>query len=461
MTILAIHAHFYQPDRRNPLTGLVPSDPTAAPAHDWNERIYEQCYAPNARRGNYARVGYDFGPTLLTWLRSEHPGLHAAIAMQSAGQSAMAQGWHHAILPLALPLDRKTEIKWGISDFAFRFGHAPTGFWLPEAAVDNATLCDLADAGIKYVILAPWQAVSQVDSRRLYRVRLPGGRSIMAVFYDKELSAKVSFEDAATENADRFVAEYVLPRSARLEDGSEPLIVVATDGELYGHHKSFRDQFLASLPAACARAGVKLTTVGDLVAETDPDSCYLVTIADNTSWSCHHGVARWSKGCPCSRDGRWKPILRDALNGLADDLDYASERAFGKLGLDLWDLRDRYIVVAAGFSDPADFAEATLAGTRWADDPTSLALVADLLAAQRSRLAMFTSCGWFWEDPSRPETLICLAYAGDAITKVRRTTGTDAEPAFVRALAGMRSPASGEDGGALYRRALEAMESTK
>ena len=456
MATLAIHGHFYQPDRRDPITGIIPADPTAAPAHDWNQRIYEQCYAPNARQGNFARIGYDFGPTLLTWLRSQYPGLHAAIAMQSAGESAMASGWHHAILPLSLPRDRWTEIHWGVTDFAFRFGHAPTGFWMPETAVDENTLCSIVDAGIRYVILAPWQASGPLDTRRPYRVELPGDRHIIAVFYDGDLSSKVSFEDEATANADRFVREYVCPRSGRLPDGSEPLLLVATDGELYGHHKMFRDHFLRALPEACARAGMVMTPLGDVVAKLHAADLPTISITYGTSWSCHHGLARWSTGCECTPDSRWKPILRKALNNLAEVLDTASEQAFDQLGLDIWDLRDRYIVVAAGYADAGDFAAAALAGSPWADDPSSIEIVCGLLAAQRSRLAMFTSCGWYWADPSRGETVMCLKYAADAIERVRRLTGVDAESAFVRTLRPLRS-ASGEGGDALYRRALSEM----
>ena len=453
MTTLAIHAHFYQPDRRDPVSGVVPEDWGAAPAHDWNERVYEECYAPNARQGNYARVGYDFGPTLLTWLRDEHPGLHAAIALQSAGESAMAQGWHHAILPLSLPRDRKTEIRWGVADFAYRFGHAPKGFWLPETAVDEATLCDLVDAGIRYTILAPWQAAHWVDTRRPYRVDLPGGRKIVVVFYDRDLSDKVSFVESATENADRFVSEYVCPKGGRLDDGSEPLLVIATDGELYGHHQKFRDHFLRALPDACRRAGIGMATVGDVVAgldETAVASLRPASIASGTSWSCLHGIGRWSADCGCAADGRWKRILRSSLNDLAAVLDSASEMAFHSKGLDMWELRDRYVAVAAGYADPDDFATAALAGSPWADDPASVRDVRDLLAAQRSRLAMFTSCGWFWDDPSRQETMSCLEYAADAVAKVRRVTGLDAGPPFEKSLAGFRSHVTKETGDALY-----------
>ena len=52
------------------------------------------------------------------------------------------------------PRDRELQIAWGIEDFVYRFGHRPDGMWLPECAVDDATLLSLAEAGLKFTILA-------------------------------------------------------------------------------------------------------------------------------------------------------------------------------------------------------------------------------------------------------------------------------------------------------------------
>jgi len=208
---LAVHGHFYQPERRDPFSGLVLADPAASPAHDWNERITDECYAANAERGNFGRIGWDLGPTLARWLRRERPDVHAAIARQEMGRNGMAQAFHHVILPLASVRDRRTEIRWGLRDFELRFGHRPLGLWLPETAVDLLTLRIAAEEGVRFTILAPWQAGAAVDTRRLYRVELGRGGSMIVAFYDEVLSARVSFDPGATLDADRFALEAVAP----------------------------------------------------------------------------------------------------------------------------------------------------------------------------------------------------------------------------------------------------------
>ena len=166
----------------------------------------------------------------------------------------MAQPFHHTILPLATLADRRTEIRWGLRDFERRFGRRPTGLWLPETAVDLATLSLLVDEGVTHTILAPWQLAGEgLDTRRPYRVEVGDGRSIVVVAYDGGLSASVSFETDATTDADRFARERVVPRLSEWidgDDGPTPFALIATDGELYGHHQPYRDFFLQRLVRA-------------------------------------------------------------------------------------------------------------------------------------------------------------------------------------------------------------------
>jgi hypothetical protein len=452
---LAVHAHFYQPSRLDPWTGRVPAEPSAAPYHDWNERVHAECYRPNAERGTLRHVSWNLGPTLAAWMASEDAAAHGRFVADSA--SAIAQPYHHAILPLASAADRRTEIAWGIRDFELRFGRRPAGLWLPETAVDRATLREAARQGIAYTILAPWQAAeSGVDTRRPYRVDLGADESIVVVFYDAGLSTSASFEPEATADADRFARERVAPR---LQGGpaplEAPLALIATDGELYGHHQQFRDLFLQRLlvpDAAGADRGFDVVTLDALVAESADRPYPAMRINERTSWSCHHGVARWGGECADADDGRWKAPLRAALERLAGAVDVVTAEVIAGLPGDVSAdaARDAWIDVVVGAVPAADFA-----ADRWPGASDSdRARVLDLLEAQRWRLAMFASDGWFWDDPVRPETRQVLRAAARAVRLVDGAAGTRLERRLVDDLATFSSPSRGIDGAAIYRMAL-------
>jgi len=119
---LVVHGHFYQPERRDPFSGLIPVDPAAAPYPDWTSRIADECYGPNAERGNFSRISWNIGPALASWLRTERPRTHELIRKQASADTGIATAFHHTILPLASPRDRRTEIRWGLRDFELRFG---------------------------------------------------------------------------------------------------------------------------------------------------------------------------------------------------------------------------------------------------------------------------------------------------------------------------------------------------
>ncbi|HUQ78337.1 MAG TPA: DUF3536 domain-containing protein [Patescibacteria group bacterium] len=452
---LVVHAHFYQPSRLDPWTGRVPAEASAAPFHDWNERVNAECYRPNAERGSLGGLSFDLGPTLASWLADADPTTHRRFVAD--GVSAIAQAYHHTILPLASAADRQTEIAWGIRDFELRFGRRPTGMWLPETAVDGATLRELARQDIAFTILAPWQAaLGSADSRRPYRVDLDEGRDIVVVFYDSGLSASVSFEPEATADADRFARERIVPRLLGGPDPiDEPLAVIATDGELYGHHQQFRDLFLRRLVApdpAAADRGFDIVTIDSVVAPANGQGHQPIRIADRTSWSCHHGVARWGGECPDADDGRWKAPLRAAFERLAGAIDVVVERALADApgGDDLQSARDAWIDVVAGATSGAAFA-----AERWpaTDDATRTRLLA-LLDAERWRLAMFASDGWFWDDPIRPETRQVMRAAARAARLVDGEVGSRLERRLLADLAVFASPSRGLDGAAIYELAL-------
>ena len=427
-----IHGHFYQPPREDPLTGIIPKEVGAAPFPNWNERIHAECYRPNAELRNFEQISFNIGPTLSSWMEHHDPLTCQKIVDQDRINvqrygvgNAMAQAYNHTILPLASHHDKVTQVAWGIADFEYRFGRKPQGMWLPETAVDIETLEVLARAGIEFTILAPWQAEQDdLDSSEPYIVPLTDGRTITVFFYQRDLSARISFDAGATINADSF-AQYVLRSyfNPEKEKRNEPqLILVASDGELYGHHQFMRDRFLARLvDGASGPLGFRPTFPALWMRSNPPRQ--FVNIRDATSWSCHHGVVRWMGKCDCTPgDGAWKAQMRYAFERIAGELDRLYLDTVKSFIPDPWALRNRYIHVILGQTTARELIEGMAERALTSDQLRRIHL---LLEAQRERQRMFTSCGWFFEDFDRIEPKNNVAYAAQAVRLVRLATGVD------------------------------------
>lgn len=488
---ICVHGHFYQPPRENPWLEVVERQDAAYPFHDWNARITAESYAPNARArtldaqgritrliNNYARLSFNVGPTLLAWMKDEAPDTYAAIleadrrsAKRFGGHgSAMAQVYNHVIMPLQTERDRRTQIRWGIADFRYRFGRDPEGMWLAETAADDLTLELLVDEGITFTVLSPYQAAAtrpegasrwhdvtggKVDPTRPYRVPLPSGRSIAVFFYDGPISQGVAFE-GLLDSAEVF--EQRLLGGFGDRDGPQ-LVNIATDGESYGHHHKHGEMALAAtLRRIARRDDVQLTNYPQYLALHPPD--HEAQIVQASSWSCAHGVERWRADCGCGSGGgrhqRWRAPLRAALEQLHDRLDDRFEQLGQTLFVDPWEARDAYHHVVVHRTDHlADFLT-DHAAEPLDDDQRRMAL--HLLEMQRYGQLMFTSCGWFFEELSRPEGTQVLLYAARAMqlaARVDRLSGRDPEDLegpFVATLADAESnePRFG-DGATIYR----------
>jgi alpha-amylase/alpha-mannosidase (GH57 family) len=450
LSSFSVHAHFYQPPREDPLTGEIPPEKGSAPFPNWNERIHAECYQPNAVLGNFARISFNIGPTLCTWMHRRHPDTLSKIIAQDRSNlqrygvgNALAQAYNHTILPLSSYQDKVTQVYWGLAEFEHRFGHKAQGVWLPETAVDYETLDVLARNGVSFTILAPWQAEHPgIDPTEPYTVNLPHGRQITVFFYQRDLSGRVSFDADATINADRFALHllrpYFNPEKAR--HGQAQLVVIASDGELYGHHKNHRDHFLARLvDGASEAAGLLPTYPGLWLKDHAPRQS--IRILERTSWSCHHGVKRWSEACPCAPGkAEWKALLRQAFDHLADELDGLYLEAVRPLVGDPWLLRHRYIHVLLGETSLPALVGQQIERTLTHEQMRRATL---LLEAQRERQRMFTSCGWFFEDFDRIEPRNCVAYAAQAVRLARQATGVDLSPGIIEDLHRVVSPHSG------------------
>ena len=481
---VCIHAHFYQPPRENAWLEAVEVQDSAFPYHDWNERIAAECYATNATSritdesgrireivNNYARISFNFGPTLLSWLeRHSAPVYQAILAADSESRqrfsghgSALAQAYNHMILPLANPRDRHTQVLWGIADFEHRFQRRPEGMWLPETAVDLETLDILAEHGIRFTILAPHQAKrvkridggewldvggGKIDPTRPYLARLPSGRTIAVFFYDGAISHAVAFEGILS-NGERFAHRLL---EAVAPDRSGPLLVhIATDGESYGHHHHGGNRALAfALHTIETRKLARITVYGEYLELHPPQ--WEVEIVERSSWSCSHGVERWWTHCGCNA-GRhpgghqgWRTPLREALDWLRDSLAPAYERNMRELGFDPWQTRNDYVRVMLDRTPSA--VDSFLTGrTQRALTPDEKVSVLQLLELERHALLMYTSCGWFFDDISGLETVQVIQYAGRALQIAGRMLGDALEPRFMELIEKAKSNIPEHDNG--------------
>ena len=443
----AVHGHFYQPPRVDPLNGQIPQEYGADPYANWNELIYHQCYLPNTTLRNFEKISFNFGATLSEWIAGYAPETMQSIVQQEnrvvqqhGVSNGMAQPYFHVIMPLASPRDRDCLVHWGMREYEQRFGHKPQGMWLPETAVDLPSLQALADHGIQFTILAPWQAKDPaLDISQPYQVRLPDGRSVAVFFYNSFLSSEVSFNPAATENADRYVQDWLLPQFDHFRRQGPRLFLAASDGELYGHHQPYRDMFLSHLLDGAVEAAQVVHTFPALWLKEHPVASE-AQINENTSWSCHHGIERWRDVCGDAPTATWKAPLRQFLDQLAETIDQVFEEKLDGLVKDPWALRRDYIELLLGSWTMADLMRAhalmDLTGQQ-------MAMLDLLLQAQFERLRMFSSDAWFFYDLDRIEPLNALKYAAHAAFLVRHAAGSDVSSRLMPVLARATSQHSG------------------
>jgi alpha-amylase/alpha-mannosidase (GH57 family) len=484
---ICVHGHFYQPPRENPWLEEVELQDSASPYHDWNERVTAECYAPNAAARildyarnireiicNYARISFNFGPTLLTWLERRVPEVYAAIIEAdkesqtrfSGHGSALAQVYNHLIMPLANKRDKRTQVIWGIADFERRFGRRPEGMWLSETAVDFETLEILAEHGVSFTILAPRQARrvrrlgeghwhnvdhSRIDPKRAYLCRLRSGRTIHLFFYDGPISRDIAFGGQL--NNGEALARRWLSGFAEDREGSQ-LVHFATDGETYGHHHRCGEMALAfALHHIETHHSARAIIYGEFLEKHPPQ--YEVDIFENSSWSCEHGVERWRAHCGCN-SGRdewtqhWRAPLRQALDWLRDELAPIYEREVTRYLRDGWAARDDYIHVILDRSEANVESFLARHALRELERGEKIAVLR-LLEIQRHAMLMYASCGWFFDEISGLEVTQVMRYAARAIQLASRVSGGDLETAFLEILrrAGSNLPEH-KDGAEVY-----------
>ncbi len=466
---ICIHGHFYQPPRENPYIEWIQRQESAYPYHDWNERVNAECYAPNARSrildeggriirivNNYLKMSFNFGPTLIDWLVRGSPEVYRLIIEAdrlsdrhyNGHGNAISQAYNHIIMPLARSFDKKTQIIWGIKNFIHHFGRRPEGMWLPEAAVDLETLDLMAEEGIGFTVLSPSQALrvrrmdnnewtevsaGEIDTTVPYIQRLPSGRTITIFFYNHEIASEVAFGGLLKDG--KALAERLLKQLENSKSSVPPIVSIATDGETYGHHHKFTEMALSyAMDYIQHSRKAEIINYAAYLAMTEPQ--YEVEIKENTSWSCSHGVERWRADCGCTTGGhpqwhqKWRAPLRKALDLLRERTweiykEYAEEIFHNPEAA-----RNDYIDVILDRSERTKKAFFKK-HCRKSPDRTERITALRLLEMERNSMLMFTSCGWFFDDISRIETVQILRYAARAMDLAKAITGKSLEEEFL------------------------------
>ncbi|MCG8569189.1 MAG: DUF3536 domain-containing protein [Spirochaetes bacterium] len=449
---LIVHGHFYQPPREDPWTNEIEDQPSAFPEKNWNYRIAKECYGPNAYSrvldengkiiqiiNNYQYISFNFGPTLLNWLEEKEPDVfqfvieadkQSVLDHQGHG-NAIAQVYNHVIMPLQTFEDKKTQILWGLKHFETKFGRKSEGIWLSETAVDYQTIDLLIEMGIKFIILSPIQAESfkmsnsdhwidakkqPIDSQQVYKVVRSHGE-LAVFFFDQDLSHSVSFEHLL-HNADHFASRII---HNPLVKNDTDVIIIASDGEIFGHHEPFGDMCLSSLIHNYHNNNqqIRFTNFGEYLAENPPENEVEIWLGNDnkgSSWSCIHGVGRWYKNCGCYTGGypdwtqEWRHPLRKGLDILKKSIDHIYQQELSDMIDDVWALRNDYIeFILNNYNlDNLGFLSRH---AKQKLNKEEIKKILRLLEAQKYAFFMYTSCGWFFTEISGIETIQNLKYA--------------------------------------------------
>ncbi len=455
---LIVHGHFYQPPRESPWTGLISPESGAAPYANWNERILAECYAANAvarvedgklvrLRNNYERLNFDCGPTLMRWL--ERHGDNACRAMLRGDEisrgahgghgNAIAQAYNHSILPLLSPRDRELQIAWGLAEFRHRFGRQAEGIWLPECAADEGTLESVAAAGVKFVVLGAdqgqFRGASAAD-RSAGPFLWHGAGPRVAIFrFDRELSRAICAGGELAEG--RPLAESLVKAMLELSPGAA--LLLACDGEYFGHHRrTGADQLARALAIVEQREDLAITNCAAYLA-AHPAAQGEFAISSASSWSCPHGIERWRSDCGCRLNPKlsqgWRAPLRAAMEFTSAHCEAIYARFAAPIVSDPFAaLKDSIGLVI----DPAASAAERFFARHRVSDPARQERLTTLFEMQHAAHTTLTSCAWFFDDFGGPEGRVALRWAARAV-ELAAIFAPTIEPELLERLRAIRS----------------------
>ncbi len=375
--LTTIGLHLYQPPRHASHHDLsqIQTDPTHI---DWTKAILIESYRPLAKNGSLSRASFDMYGILRREIHKLDPDTSSLLSSQMK-EHGVGDSYLHPILPDLSATDQQILIAAGREQFSKKAGRDPQVFWAPESALNSEVLNSLALAGYKGVVCAPEQIVRddrQRSDNRPTRIRLPHGKSILALPFDRPLSSELAF--GQKKDAKQFARQHVVSATSRI--GEDNLLLAWTDGETFGHHNKDGDKFLEYLlfqglekDSGCIP--VSINTLLSMVKHPGDGS-----LVERSAWSCSHGdLVRWHGACSCCNgDSRWKAPFYTALHVLNGQMTTLIAKALPEYKKLLIPKLEQALENPGGEKSSKDLT---------------------LLSAKASALAALTSCGTFFEDP--------------------------------------------------------------
>ncbi len=242
------------------------------------------------------------GP-LLEWLERHDARYLERVADLAAGGRVelLTSGFYEPVLPALSRRDRIEQLQWMREALMRRFGVEPRGLWLTERVWEPDLAAELAEAGVRYVLVDDRHfLVTGFPRERLHRPfwTESDGRSVALFPIDEKLRYLVPFKPP------RETLAYL----AELRAEGQPLAVLADDGEKFGGWPGTREwlyeqgwlvEFLDRMAEATADGTVRLTTLGEALRDVPSGGlAYLPTASyrEMEGWSLPPGpAARYSR----------------------------------------------------------------------------------------------------------------------------------------------------------------------
>ena len=210
------------------------------------------------------------GP-LLEWLEAHDTKYLDQLGRLAADGNVelLLAGFYEPVLASLPRQDRIEQIGWMREAIERRFGVKATGLWLTERVWEPDLAADLADAGVRYVLVDDRHFLVSGFERETLHAPFwteSGGKRVAVFPIDERLRYLIPFKPPAS------IAEYL----RELRAAGRPLAVFVDDGEKFGgwpgtkdwvYTRGWLDQFLDAMAALVQGGEVQLTTPGAALAE--------------------------------------------------------------------------------------------------------------------------------------------------------------------------------------------------